>query len=82
MDDAPPGLLDLPLEVLTSVCLQLDLLDPVRVTKACKRLRHGDDGLETVEMPTESPVVTALCELAFPRRGMIPTARPIGCSES
>jgi hypothetical protein len=41
-------LLDLPLEVLTCVCQQLDLLDLVRVAETCKRFRHGDDGLVTV----------------------------------
>jgi len=43
----------LPLEMLTAVCLQLDLRDLVRIAAACKRLRHGDGGLETVQLPTK-----------------------------
>jgi hypothetical protein len=76
------ALLDLPLEILTSVCQHLDLRDLVRVFETCKRLRLGDGGLDTAELPTKSPVVTALCELAFPDGGLIPSTRPIGCSES
>jgi alpha-tubulin suppressor-like RCC1 family protein len=76
-------LLDLlPLEVLTGVCLQLNLQDLVRVAETCKRFRLGDGGLETVELPTRLPVVTALCKLAFPRRELIPSTRPTGCTES
>jgi alpha-tubulin suppressor-like RCC1 family protein len=82
---APPSsskaaLLDLPVEVLADVCLQLDLHDLVRVAETCKRFRHG--GLETLELPTESPVVTSLRKLAFPRPELVPSARPMGCSES
>jgi hypothetical protein len=62
------------------VCQQLDLLDLVRVAETCKRFRHG--GLETLELPTESPVVTAMCKLAFPRPELVPSTRPSGCSES
>jgi hypothetical protein len=76
------ALLDLPLEVLTGVCLQLDLRDLVRVAETCKRFRHGEGGLETAELPTKSPVVTALLELAFPRRELSPSTRPMGCFES
>jgi hypothetical protein len=54
---------DLPLEVPPHICRHLGLRDLVRVSQTCKRFRHG--GLETVELPTESPVVTALRELAF-----------------
>jgi hypothetical protein len=75
-------LLDLPLEVLTGVCLQLDLHDLVRVAAMCKRFRHGDGGLETVELPTKAPVVMAMREHAFPSGVLIPNTRPIGCSES
>jgi hypothetical protein len=74
------ALSDLPLELLTHVCQHLGLIDLASVAETCKRFRHG--GLETVELPTESPVVTALCEHAFPRPELIPTTRPIGCSES
>jgi hypothetical protein len=62
----PNALLDLPLEMLTAVCVQLDLLDLVRVAATCKRFRCGDGWLETVETPTKSPVVTALLRHAFP----------------
>jgi hypothetical protein len=76
------SLLDLPLEVLTRVCLQLDLRALVHVAQTCRRFRHGEGGLETVELPTKSPVVPALRELAFPEGRQIPSTRPIGCSES
>jgi hypothetical protein len=76
------SLLDLPLEVLTNVCLQLDLGPLVRVAQSCKRFRHGEGGLETAELTTQSPVVTALRKLAFPGGGQVPSTRPIGCSES
>jgi hypothetical protein len=71
---------DLPLEVLTKVCRHLGLVDLVRVSQSCKRFRHG--GLETVELPTESPVVMALRQHAFPRTDLVPRTRPPGCSES
>jgi alpha-tubulin suppressor-like RCC1 family protein len=75
------ALLDLPLEVFTDVCQQLDLKDLLRVAETCKPFRHGDGGrLETVELPTKSPVVTAL--LAFLGGDVIPCTRPIGCSVS
>jgi hypothetical protein len=73
-------LADVPLEVLTYVCRHLGLVDLVRVSQTCKRFRHG--GMETVELPTESPVVTVLRENAFPRLELAPRTRPIGCSES
>jgi hypothetical protein len=73
--------MDLPLEVLAMLCQQLDLCDLVRVAGTCKRLRHGDGGLETVELPTKSPEVTALRELAFPGGELVPSTRPTGCAE-
>jgi alpha-tubulin suppressor-like RCC1 family protein len=76
------ALLDLPLEVLADVCLQLDLRDLVCLAETCKRVRHGDGGLETVELPIKSPAVMALRALAFPRPELVPSTRPIGCSES
>jgi alpha-tubulin suppressor-like RCC1 family protein len=76
------ALLDLPLEVLTCVCQHLELRGLVRVSETCTRLRHGDGGLETAELPTKSPVVTALRELAFPLGVGIPSTRPSGCSDS
>jgi hypothetical protein len=76
------ALLDLPLEVLTTVCLQLDLRDSVRVAATCKRFRHGDGGLETLELMTKSPVVTALLEHAFPGGHLVPSTHRIVCSES
>jgi alpha-tubulin suppressor-like RCC1 family protein len=75
-------LLDLPLEVLTCVCQHLDLRDLARVAATCKRLRHGDGGMETAELPTKSPMVTALREHAFPGGELIPSTRSIGCLES
>jgi hypothetical protein len=75
-------ILDLPLELFTTVCQQLDLRDLVCVAATCKRFRHGDGGLETAELPTKSPVITALRELALPGGGPVPSTRPIGCSES
>jgi alpha-tubulin suppressor-like RCC1 family protein len=77
-----PALLDLPLEVLTGVCEQLDFRDLIRVAATCKRFRHGDGGLETLELPTKSPVVTALREHAFPGGVGIPSTRPVGWLES
>jgi hypothetical protein len=74
------GGVDLPLEMLTGE--QLHLHDIVRVAETCTRFCRGDGGLQTVELPTKSPVVTALCELAFPGGVGIPSTRPGGCSES
>jgi hypothetical protein len=67
---------------LTDVCLKLDLHGLVRFAAVCRRFRHGDGGLETVELPTKSPVLTALREHAFPGGGPIPSTRPMGCCES
>jgi hypothetical protein len=68
--------------VLTDVCQRLDLRGLVRIAATCKRFRHGDGGMETVELPTKSLVVTALRELAFHSGAAIPSTRPVGCSES
>jgi alpha-tubulin suppressor-like RCC1 family protein len=76
------SLTDLPLELFSAVCEQLDLHDLVRVAETCKRFRHGDGGPETVELPTKSPIVAALRKHAFDRPELIPSTRPIGCSES
>jgi hypothetical protein len=76
------GLLGLPLEVLTDVCLHLDLRDLVRASEACKRVRHGDGALKSVDLPIKSPVVMALRDLAFPRPELVPRRRPVGCSKS
>jgi hypothetical protein len=62
----PTALLDLPLEVLTGVCQLLDFRDPIRVAETCNRFRHGDGALKTAELPTKSPVGTALREHALP----------------
>src|SRR6056297_1802404 len=59
-------LLDLPPEILTGVCQQLDLRNLIRLAGTCKRFRYGDDGLETEELPTKPPVVTALLKHVFP----------------
>jgi hypothetical protein len=61
--------------VLINVCGQLDFRD-------LKRFRHGDGGLEPVELPTKSPVVAVLREHAFPGGVGISSTRPIGCLES
>jgi hypothetical protein len=79
LDDST-RLVDLPLEMLTAVCLQLDLLALVRLAETCRRFRHGDGGQETVRPPTKSPVFAALSELASQLPN--PRARPTGCSES
>jgi alpha-tubulin suppressor-like RCC1 family protein len=68
--------------VLIDLCEQLDLRGLIRVAQTCKRFRHGDGGLETVELPTRSPVVAVLREHAFPGGVGIPSTRPTGCSES
>jgi alpha-tubulin suppressor-like RCC1 family protein len=47
----------------------------IRVAQASKILRHGDSGLETAELPTKSPVITALLQHAFPGGEMIPNTR-------
>jgi hypothetical protein len=75
-------LLDLPFEVLADVCQHLILHDLVRIAATCKHFRHSDGDLETAELPTKLPVITALRELAFPRGGQTPSTRPTGCSES
>jgi alpha-tubulin suppressor-like RCC1 family protein len=74
---ARPGMLDLPLELLTGVFLQLAIRDLNRIGATCKRLRHGDGGLETAEMLTNLPVVSALSKHAFPRLELIPKMRRI-----
>jgi hypothetical protein len=45
-----------------------------------QRFRHG--GPETVELPTESPVVAVLREHALTHVVLVPRTRPIGCTES
>jgi hypothetical protein len=64
------------------VCQQLDLPGLITVGKTCKRFRRGDGGLETVELPTGTPVVTALRDRAFPGGELAPSTRPSGCTES
>jgi hypothetical protein len=44
------------------VCLQLEFRDLIRVAETCKRFRHGDGGLETVEMNLPLEVMTCACE--------------------
>jgi hypothetical protein len=80
LHDPAAALLDLPLKMLTGVCQQLDLRNLVCVAATCKRFRHGDCRLETVELP-KSPSVAALRELAFPGRMPVLNTRPIGCSD-
>jgi hypothetical protein len=83
MASSSPALLDLPLEMLTRVCQELDLSDLVRVAGTCKRFCHGDGGLvETLELPTKSPVVTALLERSCLRPELATSTRPSGCAES
>jgi hypothetical protein len=76
------NLLDLPLEILTDLCLQLDLRDLVRLAGTCKRIRLGDGWLDVVDGPTKSPVITALCHYAFPGGKVMPRTRPAGCTGS
>jgi hypothetical protein len=77
----PASILDLPFDLFTAVCQQLDLRGLIFAAAACKRFRHGDGGLETSELPTKSPVVTALRELAFSRPELVPSTRPVGCCD-
>jgi alpha-tubulin suppressor-like RCC1 family protein len=74
-------LLDLPLEVIAAVCEQLSLRELVHLAETCKGFHRGDGGLETMELPTKSAVVTALREHAFPGGELSPSTRPDG-SES
>jgi alpha-tubulin suppressor-like RCC1 family protein len=76
------ALLDLPLEVLVDVCEQFDFCDLICIAATCQRFRYGDRGLATVELPTKSPVVRALLKYACPGGVLVPSTRPIGCSES
>jgi alpha-tubulin suppressor-like RCC1 family protein len=76
------ALLDLPLEMLANMLQQLDLYGLVHIAATCKNLCHGDGGLETVELPTNSLVITALRDLVFPGGEVLPRTRPFGCSES
>jgi hypothetical protein len=64
------------------VILRLDALDLMRVAAACACLRHDNGVPETVELPTQSALVRALCKHAFPRDELVPRTRPIGGSES
>jgi alpha-tubulin suppressor-like RCC1 family protein len=73
---------DLPLDVLTAVCLRLDLHALVRFAAACRRFQYGNGGLETLELPASSPVIMVLLKHAFPGGDLIPSTRPVGCSES
>jgi hypothetical protein len=75
-------LLDLPCEVLTAVCQQLDLVDLISVAETCRCFRHGDGGQETAELPIKSPVLAALRALAFPSLELGRITRPAGCSET
>eukprot|EP00962_Isochrysis_galbana_P056516 scaffold28520_cov124-Isochrysis_galbana.AAC.5 len=75
------ALLDLPLEVLAAVCLQLDLCHLVCFAEKCKRFRHDDSEINKAELPIKPRVITPLRELAFPRVGLVPNTRPIGCSD-
>jgi hypothetical protein len=70
------------LDELTAVCLRLDVRDLARVAQSCKQFVHWDGGPETAELPTRSPVITALLQHAFPSGEMVPNTRPTGCSES
>jgi hypothetical protein len=71
------ALLDLPLELLTDVCLQLNLRDLVHVAATCKHLRYGNGGLETVELPTKFPVFTVPCAHASHGGKLVPHTRPV-----
>jgi alpha-tubulin suppressor-like RCC1 family protein len=77
-----PALLDLTPDILTCVCQQLAPPDLVRVAQTCKSFYRGDGGHEMAELPTESPLVTALLKHAFSRPELAPRTRPTGCAES
>jgi hypothetical protein len=62
--------------------MSIDLRGLVRVALTNKRFRHGDSGLEEIELPVKSPVVTALRRCAFPGGTLTTSAHPAGCSES
>jgi E3 ubiquitin-protein ligase HERC2 len=72
---------ELPFELLTHVCQHLGLKDLVRFAATCK-LFHHSGGLETLELPTKSPVVTVLRTLALRRPELVASVRPEGCCES
>jgi hypothetical protein len=72
----------LKLDELTAVCLHLDLRDLIRVAQASKIFRHGDSRLETAELLTKLPVITALLKHAFPGGEMIPNTRPTSAMRS
>jgi alpha-tubulin suppressor-like RCC1 family protein len=76
------ALLDLPIELLACVCQHLNLRELVCVSETCNRLRHGDGGMKTAELPTKSPAVTALREHVFSGGVGIPSTLPVGCSDS
>jgi hypothetical protein len=73
-------MLDLVLELVLDACAQLGLRDLVRIAAVCRRFRHG--AMETVELSTDSAVVTALRQHAFPGGDSIPSTCPVDCSES
>jgi hypothetical protein len=53
-----------------------------QATRARALAELARTSLQTVQLPSKSPVVTALREFAFPGGDLIPSTRPTGCSES
>lgn len=76
------SLLELPLEILTHVCQQLDVRSLARVDMTCTHFRHGDGRLEMLDLLTKWPVAMAVREHAFPGGDLSPIRRPRGYSES
>jgi hypothetical protein len=78
--EAPAALVELPIEVLTHICRRLSTYDILHVAATCARFRHG--GQATVELPSESPVVTAMLDHPSCRRETLPSLRAARCNES
>jgi hypothetical protein len=74
----------LPAELLPAVFQLLGERQLLRLANTCKKFRHGDGRVETVELPTASPVVAVLLERERACAGglLIPHERPVGCSDS
>jgi alpha-tubulin suppressor-like RCC1 family protein len=74
----------LPAELLPAILQHLDERQLLRLANTCKKFRYGDGGMETVELPTASPVAAVLLERERACAGglLIPHERPAGCPDS